>query len=69
MSNFTPKPDTGTLFVNGFKKQDKHPDYTGIYTTQEGEVRRFAAWLADKDGRQYLSVRFSDKYDDKYNAE
>ena len=62
MDKFTPKPDTGTLFVNGFKKSDKHPDYTGTYSTKDGEVREFAAWLAEKDGRQYLSVRFSDQY-------
>ena len=68
MSNFTPKPDTGTLFINGFKKQDKHPDYQGTYATKDGEVRQFAAWVSEKDGRQYLSVRFSDAYDASKSA-
>ena len=62
MDKYTPKPDTGTLFVNDFKRSDKHPDYTGTYATKDGEVREFAAWLSEKDGRQYLSVRFSDQY-------
>ena len=62
MDKFKPKPDTGTLFINGFKSKEKHPDYTGRYSTKDGEVRDFAAWLSEKEGRQYLSVRFSDQY-------
>lgn len=59
---FIPNPDSGTLFPNGFKKNDSHPDFTGTYATATGEVREFAAWFNDKDGRQYISVKFSDQY-------
>ena len=56
---FTPKPDTGTLFQNGFKVTDSHPDYTGQYAMPDGTVREMAAWLNPKG---YLSIRFSDQY-------
>ena len=57
-TRFTPKPDTGTLFKNGRKENDSHPDYTGTYATSDGKVREMAAW---KNG-DYLSIRFSDQY-------
>lgn len=59
MSKFTPKPDTGTLFKNAFKKADSHPDYTGTYACADGTVREFAAW----QNGDYLSIKFSDQYD------
>lgn len=60
MSDFTPKPDTGTLFKNGFKANPSQPDYTGSYAMPDGTVREFAAWLNEKG---YISVRFSDQYE------
>ena len=58
-TKFTPKPDTGTLFKNGFKKNDSHPDYTGTYAQPDGTVREMAAWI----NGDYLSIRFSDQYE------
>ena len=58
MSKFTPKPDTGTLFPNSFKKNDSHPDFTGQYAMPDGTVREIAAW----QNGEYLSLRFSDAY-------
>lgn len=59
MSNkFTPKPDTGTLFPNTFKKNDSHPDFTGTYATADGTVRELAAW----QNGDYISIRFKDQY-------
>jgi hypothetical protein len=58
-SKFTPKPDTGTLFENRFKKNDSHPDYTGTYAMPDGTVREFAAW----HNENYISVKFSDQYE------
>ena len=57
---YTPKPDSGTLFTNSFKKTDSHPDYTGTYAMPDGTVREVAAWL---NPAGYLSLRFSDQYD------
>jgi hypothetical protein len=56
MSKFTPKPDTGTLFRNTFKKNDTHPDFTGQYSMPDGTIREIAAW----ENGDYLSLRFKD---------
>ena len=61
MSNdFIPKPDTGCLFVNGRKANDKQPDFVGNYTTNDGKVRAVAGWVNEPTGR--ISLRFSEKY-------
>ena len=53
--------DTGALFKNQNKTQDKQPDYTGEYTTQDGQKRRIAAWIREsKSGKTYMSLKFSD---------
>jgi hypothetical protein len=57
---FTPKPDTGTLFKNGFKANPSQPDYRGNYAMPDGTVRDVAAWLNEKG---YISIRFSDQYE------
>ena len=59
MSNFKPKPDSGTLFHNRYKKNDNQPDYTGTYATEDGKVRQIAAW----QNGDYLSIKFSDPYE------
>lgn len=53
--------DTGALFKNDKRGNDRAPDYTGDYTTPDGQKRRVAAWLkkSDKVGT-YLSLKFSD---------
>lgn len=61
-ATFIPKPDTGTLFVNQFKKSDNHPDYTGTYAMPDGTVREVAAWINGKDDTPYITLRFSNQY-------
>ncbi len=53
--------DTGALFKND-KRSEKAPDYTGEYTTQDGQKkRRIAAWIREsKSGKTYMSLKFSD---------
>lgn len=58
--DYTPKPDTGTLFANTFKTKPEHPDYTGQYATADGIIREFAVWT---NARGYLSVKFQDQYE------
>ena len=60
MSNYIPKPDTGTLFHNHDKSKETQPDYTGKYAMPDGTVRRIAAWINPKG---YLSVKFQDQYE------
>ena len=55
---FKPKPDTGTLFKNTFKKSDAQPDFTGTYALSDGTVRQIAGW----QNGDYISIRFSDPY-------
>ena len=53
--------DSGALFKNDKRGNDKAPDYTGEYTTPEGKKRRVAAWIRkSKGGKTYMSLRFSD---------
>ena len=61
VNEFIPKPDTGTLFINGYKTTSKQPHYVGTYATEDGTVREFAAWINEPTGR--LSVKFQDKYE------
>lgn len=61
---YTPKPDHGTLFPNGYKKSEAHPDYTGTYVTQDGTTREVAAWINEgNQGKPFLSLKFQDQYD------
>jgi hypothetical protein len=60
MNNYTPKPNTGTLFKNTKKTDPKHPDMTGTYLNEQGIMRRIAAWTkAGKNGK-FLSIVLSD---------
>lgn len=54
--------DTGALFKNDKRGNEKAPDYTGEYTTQDGQQkRRIAAWIRkSKKGETYMSLKFSD---------
>ena len=64
MSKYTPKPDSGTLFPNKFKKNDSQPDYTGQYAMPDGTVREVAGWINDN----YISLKFSNAYVAKRSA-
>ena len=53
--------DSGALFKNDKRGNEKAPDYTGEYTTPEGQKRRIAAWLREsKSGKKYMALKFSD---------
>lgn len=54
------KPDFGVLFKNDRKEKDNQPDYTGDYTTPDGQKRRIAAWVKEGKNGKYMSLRFSD---------
>ena len=61
MSNYEQRPDSGVLFKNDKKGNEKAPDYTGDYTTQDGNKRRIVAWIKEsKTGSKYMSLSFSD---------
>ena len=60
MSNYTPKPNTGTLFKNTKKTDPKHPDMTGTYINEQGVTRRIAAWTKEGKNGKFLSFILSD---------
>ena len=49
MSTFIPKPNTGTLFVNNKKEDDRHPDMTGnIFLSKDLVRERLEATEGDE---------------------
>ena len=65
MSNFELEENTGTLFKNENKTEDKHPSYKGSFKLN-GNVMDIAIWKREgKSGKPYLFVKLSDKKDVK----
>lgn len=54
-------PDSGTLFKNDYKDNQRKPDYKG-----RGEFRgvpfEMAAWIKEGRNGKFLSVKFSEPY-------
>lgn len=59
MSNYTPKPNTGTLFKNTKKTTDAQPDYYGSLLVGSKEMR-LAAWVKDGKKGKYMSISLSE---------
>ncbi len=52
------KPNTGVLFKNDRKTEDRHPDYTGSVTLEDGLDYYLDAWKnQSKGGKNYLKIR------------
>lgn len=50
----------GVLFKNDYKKEEKHPDYTGTAEV-EGVQKSMSAWIKKRDdGRSFMSIAFSE---------
>ena len=60
MSEYT---NSGYLFPNIEKKNEKAPDYKGKITI-DGEEKQLAAWIktSEKTGKKFLSVKWSEFY-------
>lgn len=57
---FQNKPNTGALFSNRNKKEDKHPDLKGTINLSGNEMN-IAAWKrTTKSGQQFLSIKVSE---------
>ena len=58
--SYETKENTGSLFPNGKKKEDKHPDYTGKVMVA-GKLMQVAGWINEsKAGKKYMSLKLSD---------
>lgn len=52
------KVNTGVLFKNDRKSEDRHPDYTGTWVDEDGQECYLDAWRNEsKNGKQYLKLR------------
>ena len=58
--SYETKENRGSLFPNGNKKEDKHPDYTGKIMVG-GKLMQVAGWINEsKSGKKYMSLKLSD---------
>jgi hypothetical protein len=53
------KPNSGNLFVNTYKKDDKHPDYKGSIRLPDGTLMNIAAWLKKGQKGEFYSLSLS----------
>ena len=61
--------DSGALFKNDKKGNEKAPDYTGELHDASGKKRRIAAWLRKSgSGISYMSLRVEDLRQQEPNA-
>ncbi len=56
------KPGDGTLWENGYKQKETHPDMRGDFLHIDGQEYEVAAWKkATRDGKPYLSLKVQPK--------
>lgn len=77
MNNYTPKPNSGSLWTNSYKKQDNHPDMRGDVYLDRSLLRRLLDNTSDdlikvsisswsrttNNGRDYMSLSISEPYE------
>lgn len=63
------KENSGVLFKNFTKKEDKHPDYTGTFKDASGKVWSLAAWVKDGKKGKFLSLSASEKRESESKEE
>lgn len=56
------KENTGAIFKNERKQEDKHPDYRGQINVN-GQVKDIALWMRKSEGgKPYFSVMLTEPY-------
>lgn len=61
--------NSGVLFKNSRKTEDKHPDYTGTYTDGDGNEFFLSAWIKTaKNGAKFMSLSTKPKTDKPQSA-
>jgi len=56
---YTPQPNTGVLFKNNKKTNDKQPDYTGNILVGKTEMQ-LAAWIKEGKNGKFMSLKMSE---------
>lgn len=60
MAKFEHKDNTGSLFKNGYKTKDNHPDFTGTCKIN-GVDYKMAGWTkTTKSGERMVSMSFAE---------
>lgn len=60
------KPGTGSAFKNTDKIKSTHPDYKGSYTSHDGRMYWFSAWIhepKDPNKPKYFTFQMDEKKD------
>lgn len=65
---YTPQENSGVLFKNTNKKEDKQPDYTGNILI-EGKEMRLAGWIKQGKKGTFLSIKVSEQTEKKEQAQ
>ncbi len=59
-SNFTPKDNSGRLFINSYKKKETQPDYKGDVIINEKKYNMSGWKRTSKAGTSYISIALTD---------
>ena len=70
MEEYEHKENSGSLFKNNYKNDDRHPDYKGKINVA-GKILDIALWKrTSKDGKTtYLSVQVAEPYKNEQQPE
>jgi uncharacterized protein (DUF736 family) len=69
MNNYTPQPNTFSLFFNEKGDNPKRPDYKGDVILPDGTKMRMSAWWREsKAGMKYLSGKLEPMQDQRSKA-
>lgn len=56
------KPGDGSLFTNGYKQKETHPDWKGDFLGLDGVEYEIAGWTkSTRDGKPWYSLKVSPK--------
>ena len=63
MTDFEHDLNTGSIFKNDFKQEERHPDYKG-QVNLGGDMKDIALWLRQSKttGKKYFYVQVSEPY-------
>ena len=53
--NYTPQPNTFTLFANDKGDNPKRPDYRGDVVLPDGTKMRLSGWVKESNGKRFIS--------------
>ena len=70
MSNYTPQPNSFTLFANDKGDNPKRPDYKGDIILPDGTKMRLSAWVRESanGGKKFLSGKVEPMQDQQQSA-